>query len=278
MPHGSGVVHLAPPSGQDRHVEAELRLEDVRDLTAAIQRCRRLLDLDADPEAVDAHLRQDRILRPLVARTPGVRMPGSVDAVELALRAVLGQQISTIRAGALAARLVGTTGGRLPPALVEEGGPTHTFPTAADLAAAADEAYPGMPRRRRDALRAIATAAASGDLDLSPGASWGTARQQLLELPGVGPWTAEIVALRGLGDPDAFPVTDLGVRLAAQAAGLPPQSRALGAHAESWRPWRSYAVQLLWASSDHAAARLPGAALDRTAAAMTTTTTTTETP
>lgn len=257
LPHGPAVVRVSPPGPDDRHVHAVLRLLDVRDLAAAIERCRRLLDLDADPHAVDAHLTRDPALAPLVSATPGVRLPGSVDAAQLALRAVLGQQISTARASGLAGRLVETLGAELPPALVEEGGPTRLFPTPVVLAGAPDSAYPGMPGARRNALRALATALADGDLDLSPGASWAMARTGLLALPGIGPWTAEIVTLRGLGDPDALPVTDLGLRTAARAAGLDDSPRALQQHAETWRPWRSYAVQLLWASGDHAAARLP---------------------
>ncbi|GAA5167032.1 methylated-DNA--[protein]-cysteine S-methyltransferase [Ornithinimicrobium tianjinense] len=257
LPHGCAVVRLAAPGPEDRHVEAELSLEDGRDLTTAIQRCRGLLDLDADPAAVDARLSSDPALAPLVAATPGVRLPGTVDAGEMLVRAVLGQQVSTAAAATQTARLVSRLGAPLPPELVQPGGPTHLFPTAAAIAGAADGDLPGMPSSRRRTLRAVAEALADGRLDLGPGSSWEQAREQLLALPGIGPWTAEIVALRGLGDPDAFPSTDLGVRLAAQAVGLPSESRALTAHAERWRPWRSYAVQLLWASSDHAVARLP---------------------
>jgi AraC family transcriptional regulator, regulatory protein of adaptative response / DNA-3-methyladenine glycosylase II len=257
LPHAAAVVRISPPGPEDAHVHAAIRLLDVRDLAAAIDRCRRLLDLDADPYAVDSHLARDAALAPLVTRTPGVRLPGSVDAAQLALRAVLGQQISTERAGALAGQLVATLGAPLPPALVEDGGPTHLFPTPGRLAEAPDGAYPGMPGARRVALRTLAVALADGDLDLSPGASWTMARLGLLALPGIGPWTAEIVALRGLGDPDAFPVTDLGLRTAARGVALDDAPRALQQRAEAWRPWRSYAVQLLWASGDHAAARLP---------------------
>ncbi|GGK58070.1 AlkA N-terminal domain-containing protein [Ornithinimicrobium pekingense] len=257
LPHGAAVVTVRPPGPSDRHVHVVLRLLDVRDLAAAIDRCRRLLDLDADPHAVDDHLAGDRALAPLAARTPGVRLPGSVDAAELALRAVLGQQISTTRAAGLAARLVEVLGRPLPTALTDQGGPTHLFPSPSALADAPDDAYPGMPGARRGALRGLATALATGDLDLSPGASWKMARLALLALPGIGPWTTEIIALRGLGDPDAFPSTDLGLRTAARAAGLDDSTRALQQRADAWRPWRSYAVQLLWASSDHAAARLP---------------------
>lgn len=258
LPRGPAVVRLGVPAPGTRHVPAVLRLSDVRDLAAAIQRCRRLLDLDADPHAVDEHLAADPALRPLVARAPGVRLPGSADAAQTAVRAVLGQQVSTARAAALAAQLVGALGTPLPPALLDEGGPTHLFPTADAVAGAEEAQLPGMPGGRRRALRAVAAAVAGGDLDLSPGADRATAREGLLALPGVGPWTAEIVALRGLGDPDAFPGGDLGVRASAAAAGL--DARALALRAEGWRPWRSYAVALLWASGTHAGAGLPAGA------------------
>lgn len=257
LPHGAAVVRVWPPAEDARHLDLSVRLTDVRDLAAAIERCRRLLDLDADPEAVDEHLRRDPGLAPLVAATPGVRLPGTVDGPELALRAVLGQQVSTVRAGQLAHALVTGLGEPLPAPLVEPGGPTHLFPGPSVIAEAGDENYPGMPSTRRAALRTTARALADGDLDLSSGASWQAARESLLALPGIGPWTAEIVALRGLGDPDAFPAADLGVRAAARAVGLPDDLGALGRRAEAWRPWRSYATCLLWASGEHAAARLP---------------------
>ncbi|RIK15361.1 MAG: AraC family transcriptional regulator [Acidobacteria bacterium] len=257
LPRGPAVVRLEVPGLDARHVPARLRLSDVRDLAAAIQRCRRLLDLDADPVAVDEHLATDPALRPLVAGAPGVRLPGSGDAAQMAVRAVLGQQISTARAAGLAVQLVRALGRPLPAALVEEGGPTHLFPTPQAVAEADEEDLPGMPGSRRRALRALAAALAAGDLDLSPGADREAARHGLLALPGIGPWTAEIVALRGLGDPDAFPASDLGVRTSARDAGLDDDAAALLSRAEAWRPWRSYATALLWAAGTHASARLP---------------------
>ncbi len=114
-----------------------------------------------------------------------------------------------------------------------------------------------MPQARKEAIAALAGAIAGGDVDLGPGADWQAARQQLARVPGLGPWTTEVIALRGLGDPDAFPATDLGVRHAANALGLPGSPAALTRRAEPWRPWRGYAVQYLWATSDHAINRLP---------------------
>lgn len=254
LPGGPGVVELRPPAPDQRYVLATLRLTDVADLTAATGRCRRMLDLDADPEAVDAHLAADPALAPLVSSTPGVRLPGSPDPAEMALRAVLGQQISTRRAARLAQALVQELGEPLPQSYGMDG---FLFPTPASIAGADEDRLPGMPGSRRRALRALAETLAGGDLHLGPGADRDNAREQLLQLPGIGPWTAEIVLLRGLGDPDAFPASDLGVRRSAGSAGLPDDAATLGAHAGRWRPWRGYATALLWACGPHPAARLP---------------------
>lgn len=254
LPGGPAVLELRPGAEGERHVHVTLRLSDVADLAAAIQRCRRLLDLDADPVAVDEHLGADPALAPLVRAHPGVRLPGSVDPDELALRVVLSQQVSTAAAGTHAARLVRALGEPLPEPLA--GAVTHLFPTPEAVAGAAEEDLPGMPASRQRTLRTVAEALAEGGLELGPGADWAEARERLLRLPGVGPWTVEMVALRGLGDPDAFPATDLGVKVTAAAAGLPPGAGLLD-RATRWRPWRGYATALLWAASDHPAARLP---------------------
>ena len=264
LPGGPATAVLRPPAPGARHVEVTLRLTDVAHLGAAIERCRRMLDLDADPVAVDEHLAADPALAPLVAAAPGVRLPGAPDADELALRVVLGQQVSTAAAATQGARLVRALGEPLPSTFTTcaeddagPGGPTHLFPTPAAVAQAADDQLPGMPASRRRTLRVLATALAEGSLDLGPGADREQARTALLALPGVGPWTAEMILLRGLGDPDAFPSGDLGVRQVAAAHGLPDDPRRLTAHAAAWRPWRGYATALLWASGPHAAARLP---------------------
>lgn len=262
LPGGPGVVVLRPPGHDDRHVAATVRLADVADLSSAIGRCRRLLDLDADPAAVDEHLGLDPALSPLVRSTPGVRLPGAVDGAELALRAVLGQQVSTAAAATQTGRLVRELGTPLPDSFGAPPGDTapvtHLFPEPHVVAAAAEERLPRMPASRRRTLRVLAAALADGTVDLGPGSDRRQAEEQLLALPGIGPWTAQVVLLRGLGDPDAFPASDLGVRTAAAAAGLPGDPRALGVAAQAWRPWRSYATALLWAGTDHAAARLPG--------------------
>ena len=242
LPHGAGVATLGAggtESGAD-HVRCELRLSDLRDLAAAVQRCRRLLDLDADPVAVDRALAADPLLAPLVASAPGRRVPGAVDGAELAVRAVLGQQVSVAGARTLAGRLTARFGEPLPPSLADaDERLTHTFPSAAALAAA-DPAELPLTRARARAVRALATAAADGSVALDPGADRDATRARLLTLPGIGPWTAEYVAMRALGDPDAFPASDLGVRKALERLGPADPDR--------WRPWRAYAVQYLWAS------------------------------
>ena len=239
LPHGPGVASLTP-GGAD-HVGCELRLSDLRDLAAAVQRCRRLLDLDADPVAVDDALAADPLLAPLVRRAPGRRVPGAVDGGELAVRAVLGQQVSVAGARTLAGRLTAALGEPLPDGLAADGALTHAFPTAAALAAA-DPADLPLTRARAHAVRTLATALSDGSLALDPGADRDDTRERLLTLPGIGPWTAEYVAMRALCDPDAFPATDLGVRKALGRLG--------SADPERWRPWRAYAVQHLWASLD----------------------------
>ncbi|WP_238335792.1 DNA-3-methyladenine glycosylase 2 family protein [Serinicoccus kebangsaanensis] len=254
LPAGPAVIELQPGAADERHVHLTLRLTDVGDLGAAIERCRRLLDLDADPAAVDDHLAGDPALTAVVATHPGVRLPGTPDPEELALRVVLSQQVSTVAAGTLTGRLVQALGAPLPEPL--SGTVTHLFPTSAQIVDAAEDALPGMPASRRRTLRTVAAVLAAGDLDLGPGADWQQARERLLTLPGVGPWTAEMVLLRGLGDPDAFPATDLGIASTAARLGL-PSGRDLVAHATRWTPWRGYAAALLWAASDHAAADLP---------------------
>jgi AraC family transcriptional regulator of adaptative response / DNA-3-methyladenine glycosylase II len=176
-----------------------------------------------------------------------------VDADEFAVRAVLGQQVSTAAARTHAARLV-TAHGHLvsDPA----GGLTHLFPETAALATL-DPATLAFPRSRRTTFTAVVEALASGELDLSVGSDWQRARAQLGELPGFGPWTVETIAMRALGDPDAFVSTDLGVRYAARTLALPATPAALTRYATAWRPWRAYAVQYLWATGDHAINRLP---------------------
>ncbi|MFI6289855.1 AlkA N-terminal domain-containing protein [Streptomyces sp. NPDC051018] len=250
LPYGHGIAALTP---HPDHIGCRLSLTDPRDLTIAISRCRRLLDLDADPVAVDERLGADPLLRPLVDKEPGRRVPRTVDAAEFAVRAVLGQQVSTAAARTHAARLVTAHGER-----VEDpgGGLTHLFPSPAALAAL-DPGALALPRSRRTTLTTLVAALAGGTLRLGVDSDWDEARARLGALPGFGPWTVEVIAMRALGDPDAFLPTDLGMRRAAADAGLPATPAALTAHAAAWRPWRAYAVQYLWATGDHPINYLP---------------------
>ncbi|ATZ23510.1 AlkA N-terminal domain-containing protein [Streptomyces lavendulae] len=250
LPYGTGVVALTPGP---EHIGCRLALTDLRDLTIAISRCRWMLDLDADPEAVDGQLRTDPLLAPLVDKAPGRRVPRTVDAAEFAVRAVLGQQVSTAAARTHAARLVTAYG---EPVEDPQGGLTHLFPGPEALAGLDPETL-SMPRSRRTTLTTLVGALADGSLPLGIDSDWEAARAALNALPGFGPWTTEIIAMRALGDPDAFLPSDLGVRRAAQGLGLPSTPAALTARAAGWRPWRAYAVQYLWATEDHAINHLP---------------------
>lgn len=250
LPHGWGIVALRPLPD---YVECRLRLADLRDLSTAISRCRRLLDLDADPTAVDAALSEDPVLEPLVAKAPGRRVPRSVDAYEMAVRAVLGQQVSTAAARTHAGRLVTAVGTALDD---PDGGLTHLWPTVAQLARVAPESL-ALPRARQNAVVGLVRACAEGEVVLDAGTDWVQARRDLLALPGVGPWTAETIAMRGLGDPDAFLPGDLGIRAAAGTLGLPERPAALEAYSRRWSPWRSFATQYLWATGTHAVNSMP---------------------
>ncbi len=225
LPHGPATVSLEPADG---HVAAKLALADVRDLTPAVARCRRLLDLDADPVAIDTALAAE----PAFANgDKGIRLPRAVDGFEMAVRGVVGQQISMAGARTVIAKLC----------------PSDVFPTPQELLELPDEAF-AMPTRRRETLRALAKAMTEG-LTLDSGSDRAATRAALLELPGVGTWTADYILLRALGDPDVFLPTDLGSIRGAAALGLPTDPTELARHAEVWRPWRSYAQIRLWRSA-----------------------------
>lgn len=241
LPRGGGSVGLHPTR---THVHVRLRLADLRDIGPAVTRCRQLWDLDADPVAVDAHLARDRYLRPLVLRRPGLRIPRTVDPFEAAVRAVVGQQVSVAAARTLTGRLVAAIGETLSAA---HGGVTHRFPTPEALASA-DPIGAGLTGRRAETVRRLAAAVASGNLDLDAGADREAVRASLLAIDGIGPWTAEIVAMRGIGDPDAWPATDLALVRAAGRQGLPGHPGELTRRAAAWRPWRTYAVHHLWSA------------------------------
>jgi AraC family transcriptional regulator of adaptative response / DNA-3-methyladenine glycosylase II len=255
LPRSTGVLELEPVAGT-RHVVLRATLDDLRDLSLLVQRCRRLLDLDAEPGAIAETLTADPVLAPLVAARPGLRVPGTVDGWELAVRAILGQQISVAGARTLGGRLVAALGEPLP---APSGDLTRYFPRP-EAVADADLRPLGMTERRAATVRALARAVASGQLVLDRGADRDETDAALQALPGVGPWTAAYVAMRALGDPDAFLATDLGISQAAARLGLPPRPADLTARAEAWRPWRAYATMHLWmglADAPHAPSTSP---------------------
>ncbi len=241
LPHGSGAVELRPGDG---YVRALFRLDDLRDLGAAMQRSRALLDLDSDPQSVVDALAGDPLLGALVRRVPGRRVAGTADAHELAVRAVLGQQISLPAAATLAGRLVLRHGERLERPF---GAVTHLFPSSTALADAPIGSF-SMPEARRRGLLTLVTALAYEALAIDVGADREDARRRLRALPGIGTWTTEYIAMRAMRDPDAFPAGDLGVRRALEQLGEDGRAAAAEAHARRWRPYRAYAVQHLWGS------------------------------
>ncbi|GAA1921846.1 AlkA N-terminal domain-containing protein [Nocardioides hwasunensis] len=239
LPHGPGTVRLEladiPAGPGTASVLAQFWLDDLRDTAAASERVRRLLDADCDPRAVDEHLGADPVLGDLVRATPGLRVPGQVDGDETAVRTVIGQQVSVTGARTVAGRIVAEHGR-------EVGSPvpglTHLFPDATILADVDPETLP-MPRARGRALVGLAAALADGTVVLDRGPDRDDVRRSLMALPGIGAWTADYVAMRALGHPDAFLPTDLAVRRVLADLGGSVDT-------ERWRPWRSYALMHLW--------------------------------
>jgi AraC family transcriptional regulator, regulatory protein of adaptative response / DNA-3-methyladenine glycosylase II len=265
LERGGGVISVtAGPAG----VRLELDLDDLADADDAVTRWRRLFDLDTDPAPIVATLGKDTLLGPLVNARPGLRVPGAADGLELAVRAIVGQQVSVAGARTVLGRLVAEHGEPLgrPATRTPDAGLaertlawrvrlTHHFPTAAALAEANPAAFP-FPRTRADALISVARLVAGGELRLDPDTDPDETRARLVAIPGIGPWTASYIAMRALGDRDIFLPGDVGVRHALSRLGGDPDP-------ERWRPWRSYAVMHLWRSlaGEHAvraSTRSPG--------------------
>ncbi len=251
---GPAVAELRP-DGRGA-VACSLWLTSVADLQPAVQRCRRLLDLDADPVAIDHRLGADPLLAPLVAARPGLRSPGSVDGAELLVRAILGQQVSVAGARTIAGRLAAIIGDRAhvgPDDVTEDvtdaklAQASLLFPSAAQLADLDPELLP-MPAARRRALLGACRAVADGELVIDLGVDRDEFRSRLLQLAGIGQWTAQYVAMRALGDPDVFMPTDLGVRHAVERLGFDGSPASATALSANWSPWRSYALHHLWQS------------------------------
>ncbi len=247
---GPGIIELVPRPGQG-HVLLLARLSGLGAVGPVVGRARRLLDADADPLAIGATLAADDVLAPLVRARPGLRVPGAYDGFELAVRAVLGQQVSVAAASTFAGRLAARYGVLLP------GGPGHgpagrapagapgpgriVFPDPGALAGA-DLSGLGLTTARQRTLGALAEAAVAGRLNLDPGADPEEIAARLREVPGIGPWTIGYILMRAAADPDAFPDADLGLRRAMTRLGIPPGYEA------RWRPWRAYAAMHLWTS------------------------------
>lgn len=234
LPHGHGTAAL---QAADDHVVATFRLADWRDLAPAVGRIRHLLDLDADPVSVGSVLSLDPALAPLVASAPGRRAAGSVDAHETLVRAIVGQQVSVSGARTVLGRIARSIDERL---TVSDPSVTLLFPSMEQLADAPADALP-MPTARAATVRRVAGLVAAGELDLDPGIDRRAVVDRLVGIAGIGPWTAGYVVMRGLGDPDVFLDTDLGVRHALAGLGLSATA------ADEWRPWRTYAMHHLWA-------------------------------
>jgi AraC family transcriptional regulator of adaptative response / DNA-3-methyladenine glycosylase II len=239
LPHGPAVARAHLGERQSGGVPCRFSLYDARDADVALQRMRWLLDADCDPVRVDRALGADALLAPLVAANPGLRVPGSVDGFEVGVRTILGQQVTVSGGITLTARLVASYG-----EVVDAGdGLTHLFPTPAALARLDVETL-AVPRARGRALTGFAAAVAAGAVVLDRSRPREEVRSDLLALSGIGPWTADYLAMRALDEPDAFLPTDVGVRRAATLLGVGLDEVLLAS--ERWRPWRSYALMHLW--------------------------------
>lgn len=248
-------------AGDGRHLDLALHGRLSNACLTVVERVRGLFDLDADPALIVAHLSRDPLLAARLRQRPGLRVPGAWDGFELALRAVLGQQISVMAARTLAGRLVRACGEALPDDLCAELAPhglTHLAPTAPAVAAA-DLSGLGVTGARQVTLHVLAHAVASDALTLTPSADSAATLASLRALPGIGPWTASYIALRALRDPDAWPAEDLGLRRACAHDGALPSVATLRQRAEAWRPWRGYAALALWLDDPIPPARQPGA-------------------
>ncbi len=225
-----------------------IRFPNVRSLPAIVTRVRRVFDLGADIETIGSHLARDPLLAPLVAQRPGLRAPGGWDGFELAVRAILGQQISVVAARRLAGQLVVLHGKAVPAGRGGHPGLTHVFPTAKGLASAKSIGL-GMPNARQRSLKALAEATVDDPNLFRPFGTIEEAIVRLRMIMGVGEWTAHYIALRALREMDAFPASDIGLlRSAALMDGVRSTAANLLDRAESWRPWRAYAAQHLWAA------------------------------
>jgi AraC family transcriptional regulator of adaptative response / DNA-3-methyladenine glycosylase II len=236
-----GAIAVSHEPARHR-LRVALRLTDVGTLPAILLRVRRVFDLGADPETIAAHLAGDPLLAPLAAKRPGLRLPGGWDGFEMAVRAVIGQQITIAGARQLLGKLVATYGERIGS---DDGGLTHIFPTPERLTGQ-EIASLGMPGARGRAIAKLAQAVLADPSLFERAASLDDAIEKLCAVPGIGDWTAHYIAIRALREPDAFPASDIGLIRALAENGVRPSAKQVLARAEAWRPWRAYAAQHLW--------------------------------
>ena len=259
LPGGPASFHLTTDGTR---VLLRARLTALADVPVLVARVRRLLDLDADPVAVDGALAAEHALAPLVRAVPGIRLPGAVDAHEMLLRAIVGQQVSVAAARTQLARLAAAAGSALDgPGVVD--GVTHLFPTPAQVAAAGAAVLVG-PRARTETVLRVAAMLADGSLDVGVGDDPAAQRERLVAVRGIGPWTADYLAMRVLGAPDVLPTGDVALRTGARLVGLPDAPRELAAWGATVSPWRSYASLHLWRTAADAprSPRAPAAGTD----------------
>lgn len=242
LAHGTGTAWLVPAPG---HIDCTVSLTDMRDLGSAVSRLRRLLDLDADPGAVNEVLGADPALEAHVRKNPGLRLPGAVDGAEIVTRALTGQQITVAAARTALSTLTATLGTPLP---TPDGPLTMLFPTPEAIAQHGESVLRG-PRRRIHTILTVNAALATGELDVHVGADPTELTRTLQQFAGVGPWTAGYVLMRVLGAPDVLLTGDVALRKGAANLGLPSTPEALESHANTWRPWRSYAGMHLWSAA-----------------------------
>jgi AraC family transcriptional regulator of adaptative response / DNA-3-methyladenine glycosylase II len=242
----SGAIFVKP--GDGAFLQTTVRFPRLASLPAIIARVRRVFDLAADPAVIGAHLSEDDLLAPLVAARPGLRVPGAWDGFELAIRAILGQQITVSAARGLAAKLVASIGTPIEDARANAVGLTHVFPSAARVAQA-DLSKLGMPRARIQALQSLARAHVDDPALFGVRRDLDAAIEQLCALRGIGEWTAQYIAMRELRESDAFPVGDVAlIRAVSNLCGSRVTAQEMLKRAERWRPWRAYATIHLWAS------------------------------
>jgi AraC family transcriptional regulator of adaptative response / DNA-3-methyladenine glycosylase II len=238
-----GWLRVSAWPGGEHALKLELHGAAPGRLLEIVNRLRRMFDLDADPQAISDALASDVRLRPLLALRPGLRLPSGWDGFEIAVRAIIGQQVSVAAARTVAARLAQRFGQALPTAFAP--GLEHLFPTPEALADA-DLTAIGLTRARAETIRTMARALLDGHVDFKPERTLDDFTARWVALPGIGPWTAQYIAMRALGHPDAFPAEDLVLQRALPNDGSRLSAKVLSGHAETWRPWRAYAVIHLW--------------------------------